>query len=252
MDRMVYVAMTGRQAKPCARRRPTTTTSPMPAPPAFAPTCRRSRASAVDGRRATPRASTPPSRSDRLGRRRRRSSMQTGRDLDVAMQGDGLDRGAGCRRHAKPIRAPATCASMPAGMLQTGAGPSGARRRRADRRAAACIDLLIGGDGTISIVPQGQDAETAGDGRPHQAGESGRRRSSTRGDDGLFRMKDGSDAPRRRQRAARLRRARIQQRQRRRGAWSDDRAGAALRHAGARPCTRRKTTPRPPQLLQAG
>ena len=43
----------------------------------------------------------------------RRRSQQTGRDLDVAVQGAGLDRGAGRRRHARPTRAPATCASMP-------------------------------------------------------------------------------------------------------------------------------------------
>ena len=44
-------------------------------------------------------------------------------------------------------------------------------------------------------MPLGQGPETTVDGRSHQARESRHAESLERGEDGLFRMQDGSDAP---------------------------------------------------------
>jgi flagellar basal-body rod protein FlgF len=54
--------------------------------------------------------------------------------------------------------------------------------------------VMVGGDGTVSIVPLGQGPETSAlVGRIKLVKPSPE--SVVRGDDGLFRMKDGSDAP---------------------------------------------------------
>ena len=63
------------------------------------------------------------------------------------------------------------------------------------------------------------DAGDHRDRRTHQAGQSAERRSSTRGDDGLFRSTSGRRCRRRRQRAARAGHARVEQRQHRRRPW---------------------------------
>ncbi len=83
----------------------------------------------------------------------------------------GLDRGAGHRTAARLTRAPAICASMPNGMLLTGAGRQ-----------------VLGDGGPISVPPNtsllsaatapsrsfrsGPGPGNRGDGRSHQAGES--------------------------------------------------------------------------------
>lgn len=117
--------------------------------------------------------------------------VQTGRDLDVAVQGEGylavqaLD-GREAYTRAGDLRIDS------AGILRTGTGLA----VLGDAGPVAIpphASIAIGGDGTVSIVPLGQGPETRA--------EVGRiklvRPADTdlaKGADGLLRMKDGSDA----------------------------------------------------------
>jgi flagellar basal-body rod protein FlgF len=120
------------------------------------------------------------------------SLQQTGRDLDVAINGDGwiavqaLD-GREAYTRAGDLRVDSS------GQLLTGAGhpvigdggpiivpPHGS--------------VTVGGDGSVSIVPLGQSASTqAVVGRIKLVNPAAS--SVDRGSDGLFRLRDGSDAP---------------------------------------------------------
>jgi len=118
--------------------------------------------------------------------------MSTGRDLDVAVQGKGFMAvqgfdGREAYTRAGDLRVDAD------GQLRTGtglavmgdAGPIAVPPR---------ASLVVGGDGTISIVPLGQGPETkAVVGRIKLVNPADE--DLTKGTDGLFRMKDGSDAP---------------------------------------------------------
>ena len=85
--------------------------------------------------------------------------MSTGRDLDVAVQGKGYIAVQGTRwpRGLYPRRRPArgfrsaSCAPAPALPVLGDGGPI---------TVPPHASLLVGGDGTISIVPLGQGPET--------------------------------------------------------------------------------------------
>lgn len=118
--------------------------------------------------------------------------VPTGRDLDVAVQGEGYiavmgQDGREAYTRAGDLRIDA------AGQLLTGTGLA----VLGDAGPIAVpphASLAIGGDGTISIVPLGQGPETRAEiGRiklvnPAEA-------DMTKDADGLLRLKDGSDAP---------------------------------------------------------
>lgn len=120
------------------------------------------------------------------------SIMNTGRDLDVAVNGSGwiAVQGADGREaytRAGDLRVDAN------GQLLTATGRS-VVGDGGPLTVPPHSSLLVGTDGTISIVPPGQGPETVSSvGRiklvnpPAEALE--------RGEDGLFRQKDGQDAP---------------------------------------------------------
>ncbi|MCK7583274.1 MAG: hypothetical protein MZV65_52165 [Chromatiales bacterium] len=132
---MLYVAMTGAKQTLLAQAVDQRTTSPTPAPPASAPTSRRSaacRCSATGhadpgvrhGRAAGRRTCRPGAVHDHRPRPRRRDA------------GRRLDRGAGARTAARPIPAPAICSVDANGLLTNGRRPPGTGQRRPDRHAA--------------------------------------------------------------------------------------------------------------------
>jgi flagellar basal-body rod protein FlgF len=118
--------------------------------------------------------------------------MTTGRDLDVAVNGEGwiAVQGADGREaytRAGDLRVDAS------GQLRNGSGLA-VMGDAGPLAVPPNASLAVGVDGTISIVPLGQGPETiASIGRiklvnpPAEALE--------RGTDGLFRLKDGTDAP---------------------------------------------------------
>jgi flagellar basal-body rod protein FlgF len=118
--------------------------------------------------------------------------VQTGRDLDVGVHGSGwiavqgLD-GREAYTRMGDLRVDSS------GMLMNGAGlpvlgDSG------PLSVPPNASVMIGGDGTISIVPLGQGVETTAlVGRIKLVNPPAD--SLERGDDGLFRMKDGTDVP---------------------------------------------------------
>lgn len=117
--------------------------------------------------------------------------MSTGRDLDVAVQGDGyiavqaLD-GREAYTRAGDLRVDA------AGQLRTGTGLA----VMGDGGPVAVpphASIVIGGDGTVSIVPLGQGPETRAEvGRIKLVNPASEQLE--KGSDGLFRMRDGTDA----------------------------------------------------------
>jgi flagellar basal-body rod protein FlgF len=118
--------------------------------------------------------------------------MSTGRDLDVAVQGKGFMAvqgfdGREAYTRAGDLRVDAD------GQLRTGTGLA----VMGDAGPIAVpphASLVVGGDGTVSIVPLGQGPETkAIVGRIKLVNPADD--DLTKGTDGLFRMKDGSDAP---------------------------------------------------------
>jgi len=120
------------------------------------------------------------------------SMMSTGRDLDVAVMGSGyiavqgLDGREGYTR-AGDLRVDA------AGQLRTGTGLA-VMGEGGPVAVPPHASVVIGGDGTVSIVPLGQGPETRAEvGRIKLVNPA--TDELARGADGLFRMKDGSEAP---------------------------------------------------------
>jgi flagellar basal-body rod protein FlgF len=118
--------------------------------------------------------------------------VQTGRDLDVGVRGEGwiavMGRdGREAYTRMGDLRVDAS------GQLLNGAGLQ-IMGEGGPLSVPPNASLMVAGDGTVSIVPLGQGAETtAMVGRIKMVNPSAD--SMIRGEDGLFRMKDGSDAP---------------------------------------------------------
>jgi flagellar basal-body rod protein FlgF len=117
--------------------------------------------------------------------------MHTGRDLDVAVRGDGYIAVQGRDGREAYTRA-GDLRVEPDGSLRTGTG----LQVMGDNGPVSIpphATLLVGGDGGISIVPLGQGPETRA-----QVGRIKLVRPETtaleRGTDGLFRLRDGTDA----------------------------------------------------------
>jgi flagellar basal-body rod protein FlgF len=118
--------------------------------------------------------------------------VSTGRDLDVAIQGDGFiavqgKDGREAYTRAGDLRIDAT------GLLQTGTGHV-VLGDNGPITVPPHASVMIASDGTISIVPQGQGPETTANvarlklvNPPVDALE--------RGQDGLFRTRDGTELP---------------------------------------------------------
>jgi flagellar basal-body rod protein FlgF len=118
--------------------------------------------------------------------------MQTGRDLDVSVQGGGYiavqgPDGREAYTRAGDLRVDTN------GQLLTGTGLP----VLGDGGPIAVpphSSIVVGGDGTISIVPLGQGPETRADiGRIKLVNPASEQLEKS--SDGLLRMKDGSDAP---------------------------------------------------------
>jgi flagellar basal-body rod protein FlgF len=120
------------------------------------------------------------------------AQMSTGRDLDVAIQGDGFIAVQG--RDGREAYTRAGDLMVDANgqlMTKTGLPVLG---DGGPLSVPPSNSLAIAPDGTISIVPQGQGPETtASIGRIKLVNPGNE--NVERGEDGLFRMKDGSDAP---------------------------------------------------------
>jgi flagellar basal-body rod protein FlgF len=120
------------------------------------------------------------------------SLQNTQRDLDVAINGQGWLAVQGANGKEGYTRA-GDLRIDPSGMLQDSSG----RPVLGDGGPITVppnSSLSIGGDGSISIVPLGQGPETTATiGRLKLVNPA--TSSLTRGDDGLFRMADGSEAP---------------------------------------------------------
>ncbi len=120
------------------------------------------------------------------------SMQQTGRDLDVAINGDGWiavqgNDGREAYTRAGDLRVDSS------GQLLTGAGHP-VLGDSGPIIVPPHSSVTVGGDGSVSIVPLGQSATTqATVGRIKLVNPA--TNSVERGADGLFRMKDGSDAP---------------------------------------------------------
>ena len=118
--------------------------------------------------------------------------VQTGRDLDVGVHGQGWiavqgPDGREAYTRMGDLRVDASGQLMNGAGLQVlgDGGPIGVPPN---------ASVMVGADGTVSIVPLGQGAETTAlVGRIKLVNPAAD--SLVRGDDGLFRMKDGSDAP---------------------------------------------------------
>jgi flagellar basal-body rod protein FlgF len=119
------------------------------------------------------------------------SSMSTGRDLDVAVQGDGYiavqaPDGREAYTRAGNLRLDST------GQMLTGSGLA-VLGEGGPISVPPNASLMVGGDGTVSIVPLGQGPETrAVVGRIKLVNPAAT--DLVKGQDGLFRTKDGSDA----------------------------------------------------------
>jgi flagellar basal-body rod protein FlgF len=118
--------------------------------------------------------------------------ISTGRDLDVGVQGEGW-----IAVQAKDGREAYTRAGDlrvdPSGILVTGAGHP-VLGDAGPVSVPPNSSVMVGGDGTVSIVPLGQGPETtASVGRIKLVKPP--LNQITRGEDGLFRMSDGTDAP---------------------------------------------------------
>jgi flagellar basal-body rod protein FlgF len=116
----------------------------------------------------------------------------TGRDLDVGIQGPGWIAVQGADGREAYTRA-GDLRIDPTGLLQNGAGQT-VLGEGGPISVPPNTSLLIGGDGTISIVPVGQGPETTSQvGRIKLVNPPAE--TLVRGDDGLFRTVDGSEAP---------------------------------------------------------
>jgi flagellar basal-body rod protein FlgF len=116
----------------------------------------------------------------------------TGRDLDLGINGPGWMTVQGADGREAYTRAGALRVD-PTGLLLDGSG----RQVFGDGGPITVpphTSLQIGGDGTISIVPVGQGPETTAQvGRIKLVNPPAE--LLARGEDGLFRMQDGTDAP---------------------------------------------------------
>ena len=116
----------------------------------------------------------------------------TGRDLDVGIQGPGWIAVQGADEREAYTRA-GDLRIEPTGLLLNGAGQQ-VMGEGGPISIPPHTSLLIAADGTISIVPVGQGPETTSQvGRIKLVNPPAE--SLVRGDDGLFRTVDGSDAP---------------------------------------------------------
>jgi flagellar basal-body rod protein FlgF len=120
------------------------------------------------------------------------TQTSTGRDLDVAVQGPGFIAVQGRDGREAYTRA-GDLRVDPSGQLMTGTG----LQVMGDGGPIAVpphASVSVAADGTVSIVPLGQGPETvAVVGRIKMVNPANN--ALTRGDDGLFRQSDGSDAP---------------------------------------------------------
>ena len=118
--------------------------------------------------------------------------VQTGRDLDVGVHGPGWIAvqgrdGREAYTRMGDLRVDST------GMLMNGAGLP-VLGDAGPLSVPPNASVMVGGDGTISIVPLGQGPETTAlVGRIKLVNPAAD--TLSRGDDGLFRLKDGTDAP---------------------------------------------------------
>ena len=120
------------------------------------------------------------------------SLLSTGRDLDVGIQGPGWIAVQGPDGREAYTRA-GDLRIDPSGLLQNGAGQT-VLGEGGPISVPPNTSLFIGGDGTISIVPVGQGPETTSQvGRIKLVNPPAE--TLARGEDGLFRTVDGSDAP---------------------------------------------------------
>jgi flagellar basal-body rod protein FlgF len=118
--------------------------------------------------------------------------MSTGRDLDVGIQGPGWIAVQGPDGREAYTRA-GDLRVDPSGVLMNGAGQT-VMGEGGPISVPPNTSLLIAADGTISIVPVGQGPETTSQvGRIKLVNPPAE--SLARGEDGLFRMNDGTDAP---------------------------------------------------------
>ena len=154
--------------------------------------------------------------------------MSTGRDLDVGINGPGWMAVQGADGREAYTRA-GDLRVDPSGLLMNGAGQT-VMGEGGPISVPPNTSLLIAADGTISIVPVGQGPETTSQvGRIKLVNPPAE--SMARGDDGLFRTIDGTDAAPDANVRAHFWRARVQQRERRRCDGEHDRAVAPLRSA---------------------
>jgi flagellar basal-body rod protein FlgF len=120
------------------------------------------------------------------------SLMSTGRDLDVGIQGPGWIAVQGPDGREAYTRA-GDLRIDPSGLLKNGADQT-VLGEGGPISVPPNTSLFIGGDGTISIVPVGQGPETTSQvGRIKLVNPPAE--TLARGEDGLFRTVDGSDAP---------------------------------------------------------
>jgi flagellar basal-body rod protein FlgF len=117
--------------------------------------------------------------------------MSTGRDLDVGIQGPGWIAVQGPDGREAYTRA-GDLRVDPSGMLMNGAGQT-VLGEGGPISVPPNTSLLVGADGTISIVPVGQGPETTSQvGRIKLVNPPAE--TLVRGDDGLFRTADGTYA----------------------------------------------------------
>lgn len=118
--------------------------------------------------------------------------VQTGRDLDVAIQGEGYITVMGHDGREAYTRA-GDLRIDSYGQLLTGTGLP-VLGDGGPLSVPPHASIAIGGDGTLSIVPLGQGPETRAEiGRIKLVNPGGE--NLAKDSDGLLRMKDGSDAP---------------------------------------------------------
>lgn len=118
--------------------------------------------------------------------------VQTGRDLDVGVHGEGWIAVMG-RDGREAYTRMGDLRIDASGQLLNGAGLQ-IMGEGGPLSVPPNSSLTVAGDGTVSIVPLGQGAETTAlVGRIKMVNPPAD--SMMRGDDGLFRMKDGTDAP---------------------------------------------------------
>lgn len=189
MDRMLYVAMTG--ARETLRAQTANNHNLANASTTgFRADLQAFQARAVDGDGYHSRVYATASSTgfdDNAG-----TLMPTGRDLDVAMQGDGYMAVLGRDGREAYTRAGDLRVDS-AGQLRNGTGLQ-VMGDAGPISVPPHASIAIGGDGTVSIVPLGQGPETRAEvGRIKLVNPPSA--DLVKGADGMLRMKDGADAP---------------------------------------------------------